>query len=359
MSIKLGLIARPDNSGLGNQTWEIFRHLNPEKTLVIDLSGIADADDHCNKRAYLDRFPGATVHQGMSPPPDVIEDFLSGLDVVFSAETFYCHDLLHRAIHRGVKTILQYNYEFLPHASNPNLVGPTLFAAPSLWHYFATRLPNKVHLPVPIATDRFTPNPSPPEVPQVFLHPVGRPAIHDRNGTEDLIDALPLVRSDITVIFRCQRPGYVQNLLRDRDFPANLDIQVDDSAPSEYWRNYEGIDAVILPRRYGGLCLPANEALGASIPILMPDIDPNNRWLPSEWLVPCHQMSEFQAANPIIAHHTPPTTLALYIDNLAMSPDAYAHALRQAGRLRQVYSWSALLPQYHDTLKKVMSMQNE
>jgi glycosyltransferase involved in cell wall biosynthesis len=355
--MRLGLIARSDNSGLGNQTWELHRHLNPDKTLVIDLSSIANADDHCNKTAYLERFPGAIVNSGMTPPPDVIEEFLDGIDVLFTAETFYCHDMLHRAIHREVKTILQYNYEFLPHASNSNLVGPTLFAAPSLWKYFTTRLENKVHLPVPIATDRFIPNPNPPDTAKVFLHPVGRPAIHDRNGTEDLIGALPLVRSEITMIFRCQRPGYVQGLLQGRDFPSNINIQVDDSAPPEYWRSYQGIDAVILPRRYGGLCLPANEALGQHIPVLMPNIDPNNRWLPEEWLVPCRQMSEFQAANPIMVHHTPPTTLALYIDTWAMSAEAYSRAVRQAKVLAKAYSWDTLKSQYHDTFAKVMAME--
>lgn len=351
--MKLGLIARPDNSGLGIQTWEFHRHLQPDKTLVINLSGIADSNDHCNKFAYLERFPGAIVHNGMTPPPDVIDEFLDGLDVVFSAETFYTHDLLHRAHHRGIKTVLQYNYEFLQLAAQPQ---PTLFASPSLWHYFMTPLKNKVHLPVPIATDRFSPNPNPPATPRVFMHPVGRPAVHDRNGTEDLLDALSQVRSEITMIFRCQRPGYVQGLLRDRTFPANIDVRVDDTAPREYWRNYQDIDAVVLPRRYGGLCLPANEALGAGVPILMPDIDPNNRWLPSEWLIPARQMSEFQAVNPVPVYHTPAETLALYIDNLAMSPDAYANTLRQAAHLARVCSWEALLPQYQETLRRAMEM---
>lgn len=349
--MRLGLIARPDNSGLGIQTWEFHRHLQPDKTLVIDLSGIADASDHCNKNAYLDRFPGALVSQGLAPPPDLIENFLDGLDVIFTAETFYSHDLLHRARTHGIKTILQYNYEFLHLNAHPQ---PDLFVAPSLWHYFSTRLENKIHLPVPIALDRFTPNPNPPKTPRTFLHPVGRPAIHDRNGTEDLINALPLVQSDITVIFRCQRPGYVQGLLQDRDFPANVDIRVDDSAPRDYWRNYEGIDAVIMPRRYGGLCLPANEALGAGVPILMPDIDPNHRWLPSEWLIPAQQMSEFQAVNAVMVHHIPPTTLSIYIDNLADSPDLYARMLRQAARLREAYSWDTLLPQYHNALQRAI-----
>lgn len=158
------------------------------------------------------------------------------------------------------------------------------------------------------------------------------------------------------MIFRCQRPGYVQGLMRGVDIPKHITVVIDDSAPANYWESYQGVDAVILPRRYGGLCLPANEALGMKIPILMPNIDPNDRWLPSEWLVPAKQSGEFRAANPVMVHRTMPTTLSLYIDNLAVSEVAYAHALRQAARLSRVYSWDALIGQYRDVLKRVMDM---
>lgn len=354
--MKLGLIARADNSGLGIQTWEFHRHLHPDKTLVIDLSAIADSDDHCNKHIYLDRFPGAMVHQGASPTPDVIDEFLDGLDVLFTAETFYNHDMLFRAKHRGIKTILQYNYEFLPHLNNPGITSPTLFAAPSLWHYFGTGLLNKIHLPVPIATDRFEVNPHPPEVAQVWMHPVGRPAVHDRNGTEDLIAALPLVRSEITMIFRCQRPGYVQSLLKGKDIPQHITVLVDDSAPEHYWDNYQGVDAVVLPRRYGGLCLPANEALGTHVPVLMPNIDPNNRWLPPDWLFLGKQTSEFQACNPVQVYYSPPSNLAIAIDRMSSEPATYAKAVREAARLARHHSWDALLPKYHSALHKAMEL---
>lgn len=357
--MRLGLIARADNSGLGNQTWEFHRHLQPDKTLVIDLSVIADSNDHCNKHAYLERFPGATVHQGLTPTPDVIEDFLEGLDVVFSAETFYTHDFLHRSNNRGIATVLQYNYEFLAHLSNPHLPSPTLFAAPSLWHYLTTRLDNKVHLPVPIATDRFSPNPTPPEVARTFLHPVGRPAIHDRNGTEDVLAALSCVRSPITMILRCQRPGYAESLLSNYEIPSCVTVEVDSSAPAEYWRSYEGVDAVILPRRYGGLCLPANESIGAHLPVLMPDIDPNNRWMPQDWLMPANVSSEFQAANPVQVYRVGPSTLALAIDRLATEPDFYQRSVKEAARLADLYSWNTLMPQYRATLDRAMARVQE
>jgi len=353
--MRVGLIARPDNSGLGNQTWELFRHLNPAKTLVIDLSCIADENDHCNKRAYLERFPGAQVHRGLTPTPDVIEEFLADLDVIFTAETFYTYDLLHRANYRGVKTILQYNYEFLAHLRDPTLPRPTLFAAPSLWRYFDTRLHAKVHLPVPVATDRFSPNPAPPPTARTFFHPVGRPAIYDRNGTQDVVAALSHVRSEITMVFGCQRPGHVEGLLAEHAVPANVTVEIRPPC-DEYWHNYQGIDAVVLPRRYGGLCLPANEALGAHVPVLMPDIDPNNRWLPSSWLMPARTFTEFQAANTIQVYRVAPEVLAARIDTWATDAGAYAEAVCRADRLAQIYSWDTLRNQYHNVLGSVMEI---
>ena len=38
--MKLGLIARADNTGLGMQTWEFYRAMKPEKTLVVDISAM-------------------------------------------------------------------------------------------------------------------------------------------------------------------------------------------------------------------------------------------------------------------------------------------------------------------------------
>ncbi len=351
--MRWGLIARADHSGLGSQTWEMHRHLHPDKTLVIDLSRLADEGDHCNKNIDLSRYPGALVHDGLTPPPPIIEEFLEGIDLVFTAETFYTYDLLHRATHRGIKTILQYNYEFLDYLREPHLPRPTLLAAPSLWNYFAVHLNNKMHLPVPIATDRFTPNPDPPDTPSVFLHPVGRPAVHDRNGTRDLIAALPHIRTPMTIRFACQRTDTVPGLLKGVVVPRHITVEVVGPADN-YWDNYAGVDAVILPRRYGGLCLPANEAIGAHIPVLMPNIDPNHRWLPQDWLCPATVTGGFEARAHISVHSVNPYELSALIDRFATDPDLYGRARSHAAKLADELSWDSLAPTYQRIFSKVV-----
>jgi glycosyltransferase involved in cell wall biosynthesis len=54
---------------------------------------------------------------------------------------------------------------------------------------------------------------------------------------------------------------------------------------------YDGFDAMVLPRRYAGLCLPMNEALMSGLPVFMTDISPNNQVLPKDWLIPSSKIT--------------------------------------------------------------------
>jgi len=62
---------------------------------------------------------------------------------------------------------------------------------------------------------------------------------------------------------------------------------------------YKDFDALILPRKYGGLCLPVNEALMSGLPVIMTDISPNNKLLPKEWLVKSRKTGEFMTRTMI------------------------------------------------------------
>jgi glycosyltransferase involved in cell wall biosynthesis len=112
-----------------------------------------------------------------------------------------------------------------------------------------------------------------------------------------------------------------------------------------YWDNYTGFHALIMPRRFGGLCLPVNEALGAGMPVVMTDINPNNTWLPQEWLVPTHHAGEFTAKQRISSHRADPQELANTITRLT-EPQFYDTAVKKAARLRDRYSWASMKPRY-------------
>jgi glycosyltransferase involved in cell wall biosynthesis len=331
--MRLGLIARADNRGLGQQTWAVQRNLKPAKTMVVDCDSAQPLDLH------LERFPNAYIVRGL-PSAYEYQHFVDGLDAVYTAETGY-GDLWTHANKAGVKTVLHANYEFLDPRDQPSV-----WAAPSPWHL--DRFPaGAQHLPVPIELDRF-PVTEKPLTASRFLHIVGRPAIHDRNGTLDLLQALQHVTATITVTVTCQLPGYVGSLIHDHNIrtPNNVTLILDSVDRDFYWTAYQHQDALILPRRFGGLCLPANEAIGAGIPVIMPDIDPNNTWLPAEWLTESMLAGDFRAKQHIFWYRTDPRVLAAKIDQLALDNDFYVRACAKAHVIRQQLSWETLTPRY-------------
>ena len=45
--MKISLIARDNNRGLGIQSWEFYKHLKPYKTLIIEFN-----DEQCFRQRY-------------------------------------------------------------------------------------------------------------------------------------------------------------------------------------------------------------------------------------------------------------------------------------------------------------------
>ena len=44
------------------------------------------------------------------------------------------------------------------------------------------------------------------------------------------------------------------------------------------WDLYDGCSILVMPRRYGGLCLPVQEAMARGMAVVMTDCPPNRRW---------------------------------------------------------------------------------
>jgi glycosyltransferase involved in cell wall biosynthesis len=353
--MSLGLIARADNTGLGIQSWEFHRHLQPDKTLIVDLTGQSASGKDLT--IYPDRFPGATVVSGPPTRRD-LKTFLDGLDSVFTMETPYTYELYTMARQRGIQTVLQGNWELLdylqdgPHHKHL----PDVLALPSSWNLVHARrlLADRmsvIHLPVPIATDRWQPPADPPPSCRRFLHVAGHPAIGDRNGTRDLLTALQYVRAEVTITLTCQRIGYLASLITRGQSPDNVTVVIESDPPQNYWDLYTDQHALVLPRRYGGLSLPVNEAIGAGLPVLMPAISPNTRWLPEEWLTPATLSDTIHTKTLIDVYRSYPQELAARIDRLAHDEDFYTRARYQARKLAVTYGWPALLPYYQEILR--------
>lgn len=336
----IGLIARADARGLGIQTKAFHDHMRPAKTIVIDCPSAQPLP------IRRDWYPDATWIHGLPTAADW-RKWLDGLTAVYTAETGYGHTLWDEADRAGVRTVLHANYEFLNTTDRP-----TMWAAPSTWHLDQWPA-GTVHLPVPIETSRFTSAPLQRAATR-FLHIVGRPAIHDRAGTDDLLIALRHVTQPITVTLRCQDPKFTPTVRR---IPDHVTVNIEAGDTPNYWDNYRDQHVLIAPRRYGGLSLPTNEALAAGMPVIMPAIAPNTDWLPCEWLVPAQPAGSFRAKQHIDYYRVDPLDLAAKIDEMATGtltgprgPAPFSLQQVTARNMAADLSWDRLSSRYRDIL---------
>ena len=333
--MRLGLIARSDRTGLGYQTKAYFDHLKPDKTLVVDISMLNGKGQ--NFGWYTDSY----LSRGI-PSTAVLDGFLNDLDVVLTAETPYNYKLYSMARDRGVKTAVVYNYEFFDWFKYPEYPLPDLLIAPSKWHFkevdnFAkSKRVKHIYLHHPVDRKDFpfllrhTAKP---------LHIAGNPAAHDRNGTWDFIQAVP----NGTVV--TQSEDLAKHLRwRYRNCRVLTNIELSSSM-------YKLGDVLILPRKYGGNCLPLNEALSCGLPVIMPDISPNNELLPKEWLLPAMITDTF----------TPRTSIDIYSvqidairDKLKWFEDNdIQEQSRKADEIAESISWDTLKPKWVEALESI------
>lgn len=306
--MRLGIIARSDNTGLGNQTKELVDMLNPDKILLIDSTPFNKNKQH--PEWYQDY---SCIRSTGFPTLQQIKVFLNDLDVVISCETFYDQNFVKYARKRGVKTILQYNYELFGNLSTPDLPVADVLVSPSVWHIdhvkklFGNRA-KVLHLP-------------PPTNPLLFsgakdinmskdhnriLHIAGKKAAKDRNGTDTVLEMLHYSKADYELVIRSQ--SEIETKIKD----SRLTIEIGN--PDNREDMYSGFDAMVLPRRYAGLCLPMNEALLSALPVFMTNISPNDHILPKEWLVKSSLIETFRTKVRIELFEADPKELALSID---------------------------------------------
>lgn len=305
--MNLGIVVRGDKSGLGFQTRNLTYMLRPHKIMYVDSKPFNGHDQHPE---WYDGFSG--VKTIGFPSERECRHFLRGLDAVLMCENPYNYALLRLAQAQGTRTYVQYNYEFLEWHRIPNLPIPTKFLSPSYWFLeeMVEKYPNTVYLPPPIFMNDFK---APREVnmgrsgKRRFLHIIGKLAHGDRNGTVSVIEALQHTDADFELVIKCQHP--VEQIHDDR-----VTYHIDN--PEDQAELYMDFDAMILPRRYAGLCLPMNEALASGLPVIMTDISPNDRALPNDWLVPAKKIDSFQARTQIDIYNADPKALAAMFDKL-------------------------------------------
>lgn len=334
----VGLIVFSNYSGIAIQSRRMCYALKPNKILAIDSSGFSK-----NKEQHWDWYSSFTgiLTKGF-PTNREIDVFLKGLTKVFCIENPLNFHLLNECKRLGIKLYIQSNYEFCDHL-NRDLVPPTKFLMPSYWMIDDMKKKfgddRVMYLPPPMNPQEFTKarEINFRRIGKKYLHIIGTLATHDRNGTLAIIEALRQSKGDFEIVIRSQHKLPIEYMTDDR----RVKYEIRNS--QEVSDMYKDFDAVILPRRYGGLSLVCNEALMSGLPVIMTDISPNNELLPKKWLVPATKTAELMTRTIIPVYSANVQKLAEFLDNLQVTEEDKIEAFELG---YNQFSETELLPVY-------------
>lgn len=324
--MRLGMIVRCDNSGLGTMSWEWARHLRPKKVHLVYNGVYAIFENR---------------YQDFEKTKDFSE-LLNDIDVLISFETFYHWGIVLEARKKGVKTVLVTMFEMSP-PQFPYM--PDVLLCPSKLDYdiFKSYSAKKVqYLPAPIATDRLKWKQR--KKAKVFIHPASHGGVNGRKGTGLLLDAMKFVKSDIKVLiygwklYWSDDPRVVSQM---RNF-------------ENYWQVYKEGDVLIYPQDYNGISLPVVEAMASGMGVISTNMYPFNEYLPKRLLYEPESMYRTRAAPNLMeisAAKLNPKTIAAKIDEIANTD--ISEESRYGKEWANKNSWSKLLPKYKEFLASI------
>lgn len=340
---KLGIVCYSSQTGLGYQTKGYVDNLSPVKVMVVDLSQFNKMPIH--KDWYENKSYQVVWVDGI-PNTEEINQFLEGLDIVFMAETPLNYYLIEEAHRRGIKTINAMNYEFCDYFKHPDWSMPTALAMPTVWNLDVVQglCPNSKVFHLPVAIERFSP---PREIKELktVMHVIGRPAVMDRNGTLTFLSAIERLGDQFQYQVFVQRPRDirameyfepVQKRLYELIPKLGIEVYYD---TADIKTMFGKADLHVLPRRYGGLCLPMTDSLSVGMPVIMTDISPNNARLPQKWLVPARQIDTFRGHATVPVYEADVDALVAKVLDFA-DPTFMQAASIEANAIAETLLWS-------------------
>lgn len=194
------------------------------------------------------------------------DELLSRCDEVWFLETPFDWSYITKARDKGVRTVLFLMYECsrLPYLPDV-LVGGSIMEK----IHFGERV-NVVNVPAPKEIKWKL-----REKAQVFVHNAGHGGLGGRNGTKELIEAMKYVKSPIKLIIRSQIPVKCDD--------PRVEVRIGDFP---YETMFDEGDVFVYPDKFGGSCLPVQEAHSAGMLCMVSKRLPHTEWLPNEPMIP-------------------------------------------------------------------------
>lgn len=335
MSLRLGVIARAEDRGLGIQTWEVCRHLQPAKVLLVEPK-VPRWPIHRERYADFATTPVAWSGDTEGLDKDTVKRWLADLDVVYTAETLY-----------DWRLPLWGDAAVVCHL-NPEMLRPDRFQTPGVTWWAATpwmleRYPGARVVPMPCPTDRFETQAKVGDVVR-FLHVAGHVAMADRNGSQVVARAVSHIGAPCSVDIVGQdgrlQPCRPSKQVTVRRRPLGV---------ANYWELYGDADVLVMPRRFGGLCLPVIEALGAGMAVLMTDVPPNDVW-PGPRMPVTTATATRAVGGPMPIADVPVVAVSRAMTELALDVAGVADYQAEARAWSTANSWEAMAPRWWSEL---------
>lgn len=348
--MNLGLVARADQRGISYQTQAYYRHLQPAKVLCVLMNEPGWPE---NTGLYRDAdvtFVDSNTSRHLNER--VLDEhkarrFLKGLDVVIAVETVYDWAFCEWAREERCKVIVVGNPELTAHHNYRAWPHPDIWAWPTPWMFDQLHelgYPTVYELPVPGEVREFV-NADPDDDVLRVLHVAGKAALGDRNGTYDFVEAVASLR----------RRVHVTIVTQERDLPRKLrhqsavTVDVVSGGAKDRWSMYENQHLLVLPRKYGGLCLPAIEAMSCGVAVMMTDCSPNEIW-PGPRIKARPGRVVRPPFGKVQSHGVHPIDVASMIDTLAKDRDRLLLELDDAQTWATYNSWPEIKPRIYDPL---------
>jgi hypothetical protein len=340
---RIGVIARADGGGLAALTYEVWRNVRPDMTLVVDLgiysrSIAADVTryDAPWTRTLVDR-PSHPAHLGPNA-----ELFMAECDVVYTAETMYDDRLYAMARSYATRTVVH----VMPELFGPKERMANRWWTPTRWEI--DRLPAATEVvPVGVACDQYRYRRRTDA--RVFFHTSGE-AMMDRNGWNIVRDSLPFIERPSLLYVRGGTPPNIERWTDGRVTVQWLP-PVDD-----YTRVIpDDVDVMLLPRRYAGLSLPVQEAAAQGIPTVMLRTPPQTDWFTDDFLVPAtiSHVGYPMKGGPFNIYTADPRVLARMVDRLGSANGLVAAASEHVYDWAQTLDWVTWGPEYRRRLEAI------
>lgn len=341
--MKIGLIARNEIArGIAIQSKNFYDNMPVDRVLLVRMERPDCGVDDLWYKNFVSVDYNALNH---TLDEAVVRKWLRGLDVVFTVETPNDWRIPEWCRQSGVKLVIQGNPEFFRHGQPEvgNRPHPDAWWWPTSWRI--DHLPAGPVMPVPMTRGSMQVDRKPGPV--RIVHVMGKRAWQDRNGTDTFCDALrgTLEPMDAWIYG-------LDEVLPEMRAQRNQNLHLFPSGVLDRWEMYDDMDVLVLPRKFGGLCLPALEAASRGVAVMMPDVPPN-RELAQLFIevtrlrtmsLPCGHVE-----TPAINH----IELARQLDELARYPDRVSKARQEA--FLSVPTWDEWQPKYMAELEKLLS----